>query len=130
MSDSVQIPPEVLDVFRKIRAVVNASVDYLEALQPSAVQLSADGTATVAGSLSATLSPLTVRATAHIPTPTVTVTNDATSTVPPVPTVEEVKMARAWLAAGATGLLAVRFISDLEGLLQFAERILEALGLK
>lgn len=121
MSDSVQIPPEVLDVFRKIRAVVNAAVDYLETLQPSAAQLSADGTITVTGSLSATLPALTGHVEGRV--------SDAAPALPPIPTVEEMKMARAWLAAlGAIGGTTA-FIANLETLLQFAERILEALGL-
>jgi hypothetical protein len=34
MADEFQISPEVVDVFRKIKAVADAAVEWLEALQP------------------------------------------------------------------------------------------------
>jgi hypothetical protein len=44
---------------------------------------------------------------------------------PPMPTVPEVNMARAWVEAAKPALTAANLLVALEGLLQFADRLLD-----
>lgn len=135
MADEISVPPEVLETFLKIKRLVDATVDQLQGLQ-----LSASGAGTLSGSasISVVARPETVEAKAHIPTPvvatfsatlpalTASLTGHVSEAGPPViPTVPEVNMAGAWVAAAKAAGAPIAVIMALETLLQFAARMLD-----
>lgn len=127
MTERIEIPAEVLDVFRKIKAAADASVEFLEAIQPPPVAAGTTHHVSVSDSAtfgeratkSVTIYPEPIRTAIRIPTPTVEVFNP-----PALPTVPEVKMARAWVEGSKTALRAAELLIMAEGLLQLADRLL------
>ena len=112
LPESIEVPPEVYKVILQIKQVVDAAVAQLQPLQ-----LSAAGTMTVAR-------PETVTAKVHIPLPAVKAEFNGRA-LPPVPTVPEVRMARAWVeAAKKGGLPAVMTLSVIADLLDLGERLI------
>ncbi|WP_433224657.1 hypothetical protein [Microtetraspora malaysiensis] len=126
MSDPIEIPAEVLAVFRKIKAVADASVEFLEALQPppAVLHLNLTDSATATESLSVIVRPEPVRATLNITLPAINGALSGEVSLPPLPTVPEVNMARVWLDALRPAAKTAIAIGALESLLQFAERLL------
>ncbi|GLW26504.1 hypothetical protein Mame01_65460 [Microbispora amethystogenes] len=121
MSDPIEVPAEVLAVFRKIQAVADATVNLLEELQaqPGTLQLSATGSGTTTGSLSVqTIYPIGIASEEDFALPIVALKK------PPMPTVPEVKMAHAWVEGSKTALRAAELLIMAEGLLQLADRLL------
>ncbi|MGW5259662.1 hypothetical protein ACWEQG_01725 [Microbispora sp. NPDC004025] len=121
MSERIEIPAEVLAVFRKIRAVADTAVDFLEELQSQPSIRPVSGTAFLGITGTATVQvirPTGIPSEEHVAGPVVT------AAMPPMPTVPEVKMARVWLDAWKPAVAAASAVGVLESLLQFAERLL------
>lgn len=117
VDDKIVVPPEVLAVFKAIQRVVDATVDMLEAPTDSVIYVQADD--------EMTLSDQHVSVDVHQEFG-ISMVVDAV-VIPKfvdMPTVPEVRMARAWYEANKTIIRVGLAVGGLESLLQFAERIL------